>query len=307
MRTTSERPLDDGARLGPERWRDIGDVSFCHWDRSLLRLALDELDGLASMERAFRQRAHAEDRGGSAADALCAQLVDLGARLTLAGLTPDMLLDEVERASEWLWRKAHKRVWQDGPHRTTEAMRRTPRRLMQRRALRGNWETGEGSPEPHVSRLWSCVDDGYYDEDGTALVLRMMDTEMEVLLVMAPGGPQRRGIRRALLTVLLEAIERFDDGYGPAAALFREHQHAWMGDILKAGAPRHLLRDLLELLIWDGYGLADGVEDFLRGLPDGPALAAASELARLVGELEREGLRHELARARRLQTAVLFT
>ena len=165
-------------------------------------LALDEPDGLVGMERTFRQRPHAEDRGGSAAEALCAQLVDLRARLTLTGLTPDMLLDDVEPASEWLRNKAHKRIWLDGPHRTTAAMRRTPRR-MQRPALRGNWETGEGSPTPHVLRLWTCVDGGYYDEDGTARVLWMVDTEMEALLVMAPSEPQRRGIRRALLTVLL--------------------------------------------------------------------------------------------------------
>jgi hypothetical protein len=33
-------PLDDGARNGTEHWRDFAGVSFCHWDRWLLRLAL---------------------------------------------------------------------------------------------------------------------------------------------------------------------------------------------------------------------------------------------------------------------------
>jgi hypothetical protein len=42
----TEVPLDDGAREGTDAWREIGGVRFCHWDRWLLRLALDEPEGL---------------------------------------------------------------------------------------------------------------------------------------------------------------------------------------------------------------------------------------------------------------------
>lgn len=51
-----DRPLDDGARQGPETWRVIEGVEFCHWDRWLLRLALSEPDGLQSIASTFRSR-----------------------------------------------------------------------------------------------------------------------------------------------------------------------------------------------------------------------------------------------------------
>ena len=48
------RPLDDGARYGPETWREIDGVAFCHWDRWLLRIALTEPGGLDGIARHFR-------------------------------------------------------------------------------------------------------------------------------------------------------------------------------------------------------------------------------------------------------------
>jgi len=55
----TEIPLDDGAREGTDLWREIGGVRFCHWGRWLLRLALNEPEGLRSIAREFRRRAAA--------------------------------------------------------------------------------------------------------------------------------------------------------------------------------------------------------------------------------------------------------
>jgi hypothetical protein len=52
----TEVPLDDGVREGTDAWREIGGVRFCHWDRWLLRLALDEPEGLRSIAGEFRRR-----------------------------------------------------------------------------------------------------------------------------------------------------------------------------------------------------------------------------------------------------------
>lgn len=30
---SGERPLDDEVRYGPEVWREVEGVAFCHWDR----------------------------------------------------------------------------------------------------------------------------------------------------------------------------------------------------------------------------------------------------------------------------------
>lgn len=112
-----ERPLDDGVRYGPEPWRTIDGIMFCHWDRWLLRLAIAEPGGLRAIAVEFRRRTRARRAGGSLdeAEAMIAQVTDLESRLAFLGRAPHEVLDDVERASEWLWKKAFRRVWHDGP------------------------------------------------------------------------------------------------------------------------------------------------------------------------------------------------
>src|SRR6187402_2603833 len=52
-----EVPLDQGAREGTDEWKQVDGVVFCHWDRWLLRLALDEPEGLRAISSKFRARA----------------------------------------------------------------------------------------------------------------------------------------------------------------------------------------------------------------------------------------------------------
>lgn len=74
VKLPSEIPLDDGTRDGPEPWRDINGIAFCHWDRWLLRLSLEEPEGLASTVREFRRRARDQRRQRDVAEAMLAQL-----------------------------------------------------------------------------------------------------------------------------------------------------------------------------------------------------------------------------------------
>ncbi len=124
-----ERPLDDGVRYGPEPWRTIDGIMFCHWDRWFLRLAIAEPGGLRAIAVEFRRRTRVRRAGGSRdeAEAMIAQVTGLESRLAFLGRAPHEVLDDVERASEWLWKKAFRRVWHDGPNRRTEAMGRTAR------------------------------------------------------------------------------------------------------------------------------------------------------------------------------------
>jgi hypothetical protein len=103
LKAPTEVPLDDGARDGTEQWRELGGVQFCHWDRWLLRLALAEPEGLRSIAREFRRRRSAGRRTDRNAEAMLAQVVDLEARLERLALEPDAVLDDVERASKWLY------------------------------------------------------------------------------------------------------------------------------------------------------------------------------------------------------------
>lgn len=89
VRAENEVPLDDGARDGTEHWRDHAGASFCHWDRWLLRLALDEPNGLRSVVNTFQQRAQTRTsgyrRGGDARSARGSRSPDRADRVRVAG------------------------------------------------------------------------------------------------------------------------------------------------------------------------------------------------------------------------------
>ncbi|WP_437650294.1 hypothetical protein [Sorangium sp. So ce362] len=87
----AERPLDDGVRYGPETWREIDGVAFCHWDRWLLRLALAEPRGLAAIQRELRARTANRRLDRDVAEAMLAQVVDLRGRLARLARTPEAI------------------------------------------------------------------------------------------------------------------------------------------------------------------------------------------------------------------------
>jgi hypothetical protein len=314
----TERPLDDGPRDGTERWRSVDGVAFCHWDRWLLCLALTEPRGLASIASKFRGRAARHGWEGSSAEAMLAQIADLEARLGRLRLTPASALDDEERASEWLRKKAFKRVWHDGPHRATEAMRRTPRALLMQRALRGNWSGFPSSPAPHADALSAVVGKGWYDYRGTGLVVTLLELKAEerqrtagglfeslTQLHTENGDFERLALHRAALTVAIEAMEQVDDSHGEMAEFFREHERAYLALVRQYAATPGLLRDLLELAVWEDYGLFEGLEGFLSTLPELHADQALRELARILAELRREGLNYPLGKAIRLRRVLV--
>ena len=132
-----EVPLDDGPREGTHAWREVEGVEFCHWDRWLLRLSLDEPEGLRSIAKEFRRRARAPASTNDVAEAMLAQIADLETRLADLGRTPVALLDDAERTSTWLREKAFRRVWHATSIRRTAAMRRTARHVLAARAREG--------------------------------------------------------------------------------------------------------------------------------------------------------------------------
>jgi len=88
-----EVPLDQGARDGTDEWKQVDGVLFCHWDRWLLRLALDEPEGLDSISWKFQARAKTKRGVDEIAEAMLAQLDDLGARLAQIGGDSRAVLD----------------------------------------------------------------------------------------------------------------------------------------------------------------------------------------------------------------------
>lgn len=299
-----EVPLDQGASDGTDEWKQVDGVPFHHWDRWLLRLALDEPEGLRSISSKFRARARTKKGIDEIAEAMLAQLDDLGVRLAQIGAEPNTVLDEPERTSKWLQRKASRRIWEASTIRRTKAMARTPRRVLEERALLGNWGAFPESPAPDYAALKSAVGEGYYDYRGTAIVVLSLETTGARCMSSSTSDLQRLAIHRAMLSAAIGAMAQVDDSLTELAEHFREHEHAYLALLRDHCEIPGLLRDLLELAVWEDYGLFCEVETFLRALPNGPARAAARELDEVIVELVRFELDYQLGKARALRSVL---
>ncbi len=306
LKLPSEVPLDDGAREGTDAWREIDGVAFCHWDRWLLRLSLEEPEGLTSIARELRMRTREPHRSRDVAEALLAQVADLGTRLARLGRAPDDVLDRVERESTWLREKAFRRVWHATSIRRTEAMLRTPRNLLEARAREENWTAFPVSPGPYFARLGAIYGGGYFDYRGVEIVGVQLELEGERMLAAASSDDEVLAIRRAIVGAFIEAMAHVDDSGGELAQRFREQENAYLEHLGRGylGRPG-ILVDLLELAIWEDYGLFRQLDAFVGQLPEPAADLAVRELARIIAELRVAELEYQQEEARRLRRLVL--
>lgn len=305
VKLPSEIPLDDGTRNGTEPWRDVDGIAFCHWDRWLLRLSLEEPEGLASIAHEFRRRARDQRRERDVAEAMLAQVADLASRLTRLGRAPAEVLDAVERESAWLRDKAFRRVWHATSIHRTQAMERTPRKMVEARAREGNWEAFSVSPRPYYARLDALYRGGYFDYRGVGLVVLQLEIEGDRMLMSATSDGERLAVRRAILGACIEAMAHVDDSGCDLGEHFREREQQYLDAVRPYVERSGILRDLLELVVGEDYGLFHHVHAFLGELCEAAADVAIRELARIIGDLREAGLDYQLGRARRLRSLVL--
>lgn len=303
----TERPLDEGVIEGPERWRTAAGVDFCHWDRWLLRLALAEKHGLAGLAWLLRDRVTDPKRlcDKDAAEALHLQMVDLQRRLTETQHTPETLLDAEERASDWLYQKAFRRVWRSGPRVRTAVMLDTPRRRLRTRAMRGHWGAFPVNPAHFEPGLRLAHGDlSHASHWLTGMIAHALEAHVEVLAVSA-SLDERIALHRAAMTVIVEAMESLDDSLAEMASTYEWVEKAYL-DALRAYPGRAaLLCDLVEFVTWEDYGLTTGVDNFLTQLSERDADTALAALTGLIRELKEARLDHPLAAARRLRERLL--
>jgi len=305
VKLPSEVPLDGGTRNGTESWRDVDGIAFCHWDRWLLRLSLEEPEGLASIAREFRRRARGQRRERDVSEAMLAQVADLASRLARIRRSPTEVLDAVERESTWLRDKAFRRVWHATSIYRTQAMERTPRKMLEARAREGNWEAFSVSPRPYFARLDALYRGGYFGYRGVGLVVLQLEIEGDRMLMLATSDDERLAVRRAILGACIEAMAHVDDSGCDLGEHFREREQQYLDAVQPYIEHPGVLRDLLELATWEDYGLCHHVHAFLGQLSEGVGDLAVRELAQIIGELREVGLDYQLGRARRLRSLVL--
>jgi hypothetical protein len=301
----TEVPLDDGTRYGTEPWREIDGVSFYHYDRWLLRLSLDEPEGLNSIIAEFRRRTRRPGRTDDVAEAMVAQLADLASRLASVGRVPKDVLDNVERESTWLRNKAFRRIWHAKSLRRTEAMTRTPRNVLEGRARKGNWSAFPVSPRPYYARLHAIYRDGYADYRAVGSVVLLMQLEGERMVAAATSDDERLAVRRAIVGAAIEAMAHVDDSGDELGQHFRDEEQGYLTLVRHYLERPGILRDLLELATWEDYGLFHHLDSFLSQLPEPAADLAVRELARIISEVRGAALEYQRAKAKQLRGIVL--
>ncbi len=237
---------------------------------------------------------------------MLSQAADLRQRLKKLDRRCADLLDAEERASEWLFKKAWKRVWHDGPHRKTRAMVETPRWRLARRALRGHWARFPVSPANFEQELSTVVgpEHAYLDYRTVGAVAGALKAHVGFLAIGA-SLEHRLALYRCAMTTVIEAMNRADDSGAELAEAFSGFETAYLDLAIDFLHERFVLEDLTELALWEDFGLIRKTEVFLSTLPERHADTAVRHLARLIAELRREELEYQLHKATRLRRAVL--
>lgn len=185
-------------------------------------------------------------------------------------------------------------------------MLRTPRNLLEARAREGNWTAFPVSPGPYFARLGAIYRGGYFDYRAVEVVGLQLELEGDRMLAAASSDDEGLAIRRALVGAFVEAMAHVDDSGGELAERFREHENAYLAHLGRGYLARPgILVDLLELAIWEDYGLFHHLDAFLRRLPEPAADLAMRELARIIAELRCTELEYQQEKARRLRRLVL--
>jgi hypothetical protein len=237
---------------------------------------------------------------------MLAQLADLEARIAQIGCGPQDVLDDVERSSKWLHDKAFRRIWHGRPIYRTEAMRRTPRNLLEARAREGNWAAFSVSPGPYFTRLQRIYEHLYVDWRGVGSVVLLLRIEGDRMLAAAAASRDDvLAVRRAIVGAPIDAMVHADDAGDELGQHFRDEEELYLGHLSNYLDRPGILRDLLELATWEDYGLFHHIEAFLKRLPERAADLAVRELAQVITELRAAGLDYQVSKAQRLRRLVL--
>ena len=245
-------------------------VKFDYWDLWCLICAQEKFSGnllelkkhiielrLNDQYGGFSVREHLED--------MIALLDDLESRIAMPASVNSILSKLPERFYSKERQKAEKNIIKGyGSYRPSEAMLKSPRRLLQKEAMRGMWKKLPIDPTPianHLRKLFiPKKDKGFFPKGTTFALSKRIDSAVKKKLqnddpIFNHAG-YRYAVYRAALTLYQEE-NSWDDSYGEMGRLGQE----WMKEVLcftaaHIGSPADVfLKDLLMFLVWEDYGL----------------------------------------------------
>lgn len=288
--------------FGPEPWKEIEGVAFIYWDRWLLRLAVEERDGLDGLVQRF-QADRKRGRAGHVrrdAEAKLSQIEDLRERLTKIQMSPREVLGDLDASDKKLLAKSRTKLIEQGLFRLSRAMVDTPRRRLQARALRGWWPQFPGSPAAYEKELMGPRDrSAYCDWRMTMWLAEDVRHHIDRLEILAGSEAEQMALHRAAATLIVESMERTDDSHASLGLLFEDVWNAYLAmpwertEIL----PEVFFRDLIEFSIWEEYGLVDGLTNFFRSLAPDDVAVVEDVFADVIPELREGGFEYQEEKA----------
>lgn len=256
-------------------------LALTYWDLWFGVVLLTEFGGdWAALIEHFRRKVRGGlDRHG--AEPMLNHALNLRRRLEEAHLPPEALLGqsgpELLRRER---RRARKNILEKSPHYQDRSdwMIYTPRVQREARAMRGYWDRFPVSPISYADRLTGLFKtSGYYTENQSFALERKLSSFIDKRLKRATLE-EELALDRAFLTVLLEQANIIDDSYGVIGQLYGQMFESYVA-LPRQELPMSLadfFQDLLELLIWEGYGFTYQEQPaFFAGLT--PAEAAVCE------------------------------
>ena len=230
------------------------------------------LDQLAAHMKEKNRRSVCWDRDWL--ERALAHLRDFRRRLMQAGVG---VADVVSKAGDLVKsesRRARKHILEKPPGQRewSDAMHRLPRQWRYAQALRGRWSEFPVSPEPYAEKMRSRFkQNGFYTERQSFKVARRLDSFVERAekLLAADRHARAQALLRAWMTVVIDVIEMADDSCGCIGDSFGAGFRTYLDiDLQKTRIQDDVFfPDLLDFLVWEDYGLTDGViEGYFRRL-----------------------------------------
>ncbi len=245
--------------FGPELWTTFAGRDWCHFDRWFAVVATADFGGdLDALERELVRTLRSSLHGRRDTEAKLSHLVDLRARMSAASIRASELAAVVEPDKTTVAKARRKVLDQALEGRAmTDAMRATPRLLLNRRARYGHWSQFPEDPARWYDKLAGRRPSIDVSEGRSFAVVRQLSERL--VRYDGPRRPvaDRLALYRAFQTVGVELAERGDDSYGNIGQLRLEAFTTYLGIDWPATdmAPEHYWQDLCELLVSDDYAL----------------------------------------------------
>jgi hypothetical protein len=280
-------------------WFAVVAVRYC--GSSLLQIGerLGESRGgiYCSSEDVARKRSH---------------LRDLEKRLAAADVSVDDIVTAAGALAGKELRRARGRVLEgkERQYERSESMRRTLKERGRHHALRGSWPRFPVSPRHFAEEIWSHFQTrGFYTEGQSFEVARKLDRFLAQADKLTKGGryAEAQALLRAWLTVVIELMQIADDSFGRIGMSFHDGFAAYLHLTPERTGMEEavFLEDLLELLIWEDYGLTDDqTEGYFDQLTRSQGDLCLQYLRRRVGELRADYLPYQSEEALTLLSQV---